>query len=148
MATPKRQGLVQQFFETLTAVHRLVGDQRSIVTPVGRERRAKERRQPQTELLYILSRVKELTIKQIAAKMFITSSAATQMVESLVKQGFLERQDDPKDRRVVKVRLTPKGRAYFNRFRKWHLHRVDYVLRKLSDKELKYIIDIRNKLLD
>jgi MarR family 2-MHQ and catechol resistance regulon transcriptional repressor len=146
MANPKRQDLVQQFFETLTAVHRLVGDARS-VTHGQKERRSKERRQPQTELLYILSRIKELTIKEIAAKMYITSSAATQMVESLVKQGFLERKDDPKDRRVVRVSLTSRGKAYFSRFKKEHLGRIDHAIKKLSDKELKMLIDVRNKLL-
>lgn len=146
MATSKRQDLIQQFFETLTTVHRLVGDARG-ATHGQKERRNKERRQPQTELLYILSRMKELTIKQIAAKMYITSSAATQMVEALVRQGFLQRNDDPKDRRVVRVKITPQGKAYFIRFKKGHLARVDHVLKRLNDKELQTMVDIRNKLL-
>lgn len=146
MAIPKRQELIQEFFETLNAIHRIVGDNRSPIYPGG-ERRNQERRQPQTELLYILSRAKELTIKQIAAAMYITSSAATQMVESLVNQGLLERTDDPKDRRVVRVRLTPKGRVNFSKFKKSHLNYVDAVLKKLSTEELKFIIKIREKII-
>lgn len=146
MANNNRQELVQQFFETLTTMNRLLGDTRTPYKGTG-ERRKRERRQPQTELLYILSRTKDMTIKDIAAAMYITSSAATQMVENLVGQGLLERIDDPNDRRVVKVRLTPAGKKQFGAFKKTHIHRLDGILKNLSNEEMKYIIHIRNKAL-
>jgi len=37
--------------------------------------------------------------------------AAGQMVERLVQQGFLERTEDPYDRRTKQLTLTAKGRA-------------------------------------
>lgn len=140
-----RKELVQQFFETLSATHRLLGNGHGSYG--AEERGAKERRKPQTELLYILSRAKEMTIKQIAAAMYITSSAATQMVETLVKEGLLQRSDDPKDRRVVIVRLTSQGKTHFNNFKKSHLSQIDQALRKLSNEDLKQAIRIRRKII-
>jgi DNA-binding MarR family transcriptional regulator len=39
----------------------------------------------------------------------VTNAAASQMVDRLVQQGYLERTEDPDDRRVKQLRLTPKG---------------------------------------
>lgn len=147
MANNKRDVLIQEFFETLTTMNRLLGDNRSLYPAKKGERRKRERRQPQTELLYFLSRTKEMTIKAIAEAMYITSSAATQMVENLVQQGLLERLDDPNDRRVVRVTLTPLGRKQFASFKKTHISRLDELLKNLTSEELKFIINIRNKAL-
>jgi DNA-binding MarR family transcriptional regulator len=39
----------------------------------------------------------------------VTNAAASQMVDRLVQQGYLERTEDPDDRRVKQLRLTPEG---------------------------------------
>lgn len=143
----KREELVQEFFESLTTLNRLLGDSRGLIANKKEDRRKRERRQPQTELLYMLARTKEMTIKEIAAAMFITSSAATQMVENLVGQGLLERSDDPNDRRVVRVSLTTAGKKNFSIFKKTHIGRIGSVLKKLSNEEIKMLIQLRNKLM-
>lgn len=143
----KRQDMLQDFFETLATLNRLLGDTRSPFQTFKGERRRKERRQPQTELLYLLSREKEMTIKSIAAAMYITSSAATQMVENLVGQNLVERADDPNDRRVVKVKLTTRGKNQFQIIKKNHLGKLDQILKNLTSDELKNIVQVKKKLL-
>lgn len=149
MANYKRTNLIQEFFETLTSMNRLVSDNRDINghKNSGGSAGAKEPRKPQTELMYLLTKEKELSIKEIAAAMYITSSAATQMVENLVVQGLVQRADHPKDRRIVRVLLTPKGKAQFAIFRKTHLNRIDGLLKTLSNDELKFMISIRKKII-
>jgi DNA-binding MarR family transcriptional regulator len=39
----------------------------------------------------------------------VTNAAASQMVDKLVQQGYLERTEDPDDRRVKQLKLTPNG---------------------------------------
>jgi DNA-binding MarR family transcriptional regulator len=39
----------------------------------------------------------------------VTNAAASQMVDRLVQQGLIERAEDPSDRRVKQLSLTPKG---------------------------------------
>jgi DNA-binding MarR family transcriptional regulator len=59
--------------------------------------------------IIILSFVKEnegISLKKLASAMGITSSAATQQVNSLVKKGYLIREESNVDRRLVKIRLS------------------------------------------
>ena len=35
--------------------------------------------------------------------------AMTGIVDRLVREGYLRRESDPKDRRIIKIRLTAKG---------------------------------------
>lgn len=59
----------------------------------------------------------ELTMGALAAGLGMSPGWATRVVEELVGQGFVERAVDPRDRRVVRVRLAPgahdmAGQAY------------------------------------
>lgn len=40
----------------------------------------------------------------------VVRSGATRIVDDLVRTGLVERQADPADRRVVRLRITPHGR--------------------------------------
>ncbi|MBN2625900.1 MAG: MarR family transcriptional regulator [Spirochaetales bacterium] len=51
-----------------------------------------------------------MRVSDIAAFMDVTSSAVTQIITSLEKSEFIEREIDPDDRRAVRVVLTAKGR--------------------------------------
>ena len=42
----------------------------------------------------------------------LTPPGASLFVNKLVKQGYLNRKDDPEDRRNVLISLTPKGDAF------------------------------------
>jgi DNA-binding MarR family transcriptional regulator len=49
-------------------------------------------------------------VSDIGNHLGVTSAAASQMIDRLVQQGFLERSEDPLDRRVKQIRVTPQGR--------------------------------------
>jgi DNA-binding MarR family transcriptional regulator len=48
---------------------------------------------------------------QLVQETLVTSGTMTNRVDRLVRKGLVERLPDPADRRGVKVRLTPQGRA-------------------------------------
>lgn len=50
-------------------------------------------------------------ISDIGDNLGITAAAASQMVDRLVQNGLLQRDEDPDDRRVKRVTLTTKGNA-------------------------------------
>lgn len=52
-----------------------------------------------------------LTQFEIAAEMQVTSSNVTFLVDGLEKEGLVERQPHPSDRRTVYVQLTPAGES-------------------------------------
>ncbi len=49
------------------------------------------------------------SVSDIGDELGITSAAASQMVERLVRQGLIERTENPGDRRVKQIMLTDKG---------------------------------------
>jgi DNA-binding MarR family transcriptional regulator len=51
-----------------------------------------------------------LTMGEVANVLKVTLGGATSFVDRLVSAGYATREYDPRDRRVVRVRLTPKGR--------------------------------------
>src|SRR3989338_7062018 len=60
-------------------------------------------------VLFLISEHEEMTTKEIAQLLGMTSSAVTQLVNGLVKKQYLERQDASHDRRIVRIRLTEKA---------------------------------------
>jgi len=65
---------------------------------------------PQVSAMFRLYYRGTCGISDIAGHLDVTSAAASQMVDRLVQHGLLERSEDPDDRRVKQVRLTPAGR--------------------------------------
>ena len=63
----------------------------------------------QANTLLALEHLGEVTMNGLADEMLLHGTTMTRMIDSLVVRGMVERLTDPKDRRVVKVRLTPVG---------------------------------------
>lgn len=61
-------------------------------------------------LLLSFSRDERLPIMRLRDLLLIHGSSATYLVDRLVREGWLEREADPRDRRVSIVHLTPEGR--------------------------------------
>lgn len=49
-------------------------------------------------------------LSDITADLGVTAAAASQMVDRMVKDGYLERTEDPHDRRAKQISLTAKSR--------------------------------------
>ena len=52
-----------------------------------------------------------LAVKDIAARMNLTSSRLTRIIDGLVLKEFVTRDINPQDRRLMDVRLTEKGKG-------------------------------------
>ena len=51
-----------------------------------------------------------VTMGELADEVNITLPSATSLVDRLVKSGWVERQQDPDDRRIIRLSVTPAGR--------------------------------------
>jgi DNA-binding MarR family transcriptional regulator len=65
----------------------------------------------QIAILDILSRNKESNMSDMARSTNVTTAAMTGIIDRLVRDGYVVRASDPNDRRVIKIRLSGKGRA-------------------------------------
>jgi len=64
---------------------------------------------PQLAIMTILEREREANMTDLAKAMNVTTSAMTGVVDRLVRDGYVSRMHDSKDRRIVCIKLTAKG---------------------------------------
>lgn len=76
---------------------------------------------------------------QLASSLGVAMSTATGIVDRLVEQGLLVRQEDPEDRRLVVVRLTDRGRETMERPHRVSQQRMLSILDRLSTADLRLV---------
>jgi MarR family 2-MHQ and catechol resistance regulon transcriptional repressor len=65
----------------------------------------------QCHILDVLAEEGDLTMQQLARRMFKSISTMTRVAGQLVRKGYIKRRQDAEDRRVVHVSITPQGKA-------------------------------------
>lgn len=74
-------------------------------------------------------------MSETAARLKITTGTLTVAVDRLVRKGYVERQRDDKDRRIVRIRLTRQGKLAFRMHAKFHTLLVKRLLDPLDENE-------------
>ena len=64
---------------------------------------------PQMDILVCLGRAEGLTLGEIGDRLRVTGGNITGVVDRLERSGFVYRDRDKRDRRVVRAKLTPEG---------------------------------------
>ena len=64
---------------------------------------------PQLDILVCLGRVEGLTLGEISERLMVTGGNITGVMDRLEKSGFVYRDRDKEDRRIIRAKLTPKG---------------------------------------
>lgn len=103
---------------------------------------------PQIAVLMKLKHHGPCQISDIGEHLEITKPAASQMVQRLVEQGVLTREEDPLDRRVKKISVTDKGNelviAAVAARRSW----IQRLSDRLTDQEQEIIEDALELLIE
>ncbi len=102
------------------------------------------------EQMYALLMLKRgaMTVKEIAANMATTSSAASQFVDHLVTRGWVEREADESDKRKVWLRLTADGQIQLKHIRQEKVKRFGELFKNITDEELEALVRVTGKLAD
>jgi len=91
---------------------------------------------PQAKLLYLLGVGGELHMSAIVARLGVSLSTVSGLVDRIVDHGLAARREDPADRRQVLVGLTPDGARFIDRFRELNARQMRELLLRLDDAEL------------
>ncbi|MDD3930541.1 MAG: MarR family transcriptional regulator [Eubacteriales bacterium] len=75
------------------------------------------------------------TMSETAAILEITTGTLTVAVDRLVRKGYVARNRDASDRRVVRVCLTRKGKLAYRMHNKFHTLLVDRITEPLSTEQ-------------
>ena len=90
---------------------------------------------PQFSIVMQLHHNGAFGMSEVSERFEITPAAASQLVDKLVQNGFVQREEDPKDRRAKSLNLTDKGRELVRRGAQERYHWVDDLAGKLSATE-------------
>lgn len=85
-------------------------------------------------------------MSSIAKKLSVTVGTLTIAMNSLVKKGYVFRERGKKDRRVVYISLTERGKAAYEHHARFHKAMIDSVSKELSPEELKMLVETLTKL--
>jgi DNA-binding MarR family transcriptional regulator len=94
----------------------------------------------QAHVLFHVARNPNTLMTDVARTFGITLPAVTQVVDRLVMKRFLERRDNPRDRRQVLLAVTAAGHALVQELEHAQLDGLDGVLDRLENGERKEII--------
>ena len=103
---------------------------------------------PQLWVLKTLSTNGSLPLGQLSKMMYLHPSTITGVVDRLEKKGYVVRDRVHKDRRVVMVQLTSKGKKTASKAPNPIQGKMVYGLNRLKQKNLNSIYDAVEKLME
>ena len=104
-------------------------------------------RPPQVRILFFIARQNEgVAVKDLAEMLNVTPGAVTQFVDALVEMDLVRREEDAKDRRIIRIKLTELARGKLAEFRKGYLASASRLFDILSDAEIGELIRLLDKV--
>lgn len=137
-----RQKLMSDIFENICSLARIIHTRDAHSLPSGMPT------QSQIRILFMISHQGPQNVKQIAKRFEFTPSAATQLINNLVKDKLLTRKEDALDRRKIYIDLTNKGKKILKQAHKLHFEKIKKMFKPLSDKELIQLKNIYSKIIN
>lgn len=98
-------------------------------------------------VLGIIARKGSVPIKDIKEALQVSSSAATQIVNELIKRGRVEKCADINDARVMLVTLSPKTQKALAQLRRAMVRRLTKLFSVLNDREFAQYMLLHEKVM-
>lgn len=102
----------------------------------------------QSQVLFSVAEHPGCHMVDVAKAFGVTLPAVTQIVDRLEQKQFLTRGDDPTDRRVCVLVLTPQGKALVEELAALRLESLEQVLTRMSVKDRYQLITGLQALVD
>jgi len=103
---------------------------------------------PQLFTLGFLNEKGESRMTDLARFMKVTTAAMTGVVDRLVREAYILRVYSPKDRRIIKVKLTPKGEGLIKKINQQKRSMIINIFGKISDSERQDYLRILTRIHD
>jgi DNA-binding MarR family transcriptional regulator len=86
------------------------------------------------------------TPAELADAAGVTRATMTGLIDTLERDGFVKREPDPEDRRMLSVRLTAKAELFLRNYMPGHFRTVAALMSTLSEKERKTLVGLLVKI--
>lgn len=97
--------------------------------------------------LMVVDKYGEVTMSQIADSINIPMSTATGIIERLVKKGYIIRDKNESDRRIVSLKLTDKGKIFIEQIKVRISAYVKKIYDSLDEDDREHLFKIFNKIM-
>jgi DNA-binding MarR family transcriptional regulator len=87
-----------------------------------------------------------IRLSELSKQLMVSNGNVTQVITPLIKEGYVERQPCPDDARAAMARLSPAGRAAFEKMAAAHAGWVDILFEKMSDEDHQNLARILDKI--
>ena len=94
----------------------------------------------------IIGKREEVTMGELARAAKVTQGTMSVMVKKLVKKGLVERSGSPEDLRVIRARLTAKGREAYEQHKEMQMKATREWLSLVSEEEQEIMLMVLNKI--
>lgn len=95
--------------------------------------------------VHVISVVQQLetqglnSMSRVAEELFISAGALTTAVNTLIRKGYLSRERDEDDRRIVLVSITEAGQEIVKKHDEFHKVLIEHVSSNITDQELELL---------
>lgn len=89
----------------------------------------------------------KMTVSCIAETFNVTNPAISRLVKSMICKDWLDRQENPEDRRIIHLQLTPKGQAVYQTQKDQLRQRMSLIYSEISDDDIAKLAEITSKVL-
>lgn len=86
------------------------------------------------------------TPAELAQGANVTRATMTGLIDTLERDGYVKREPDPVDRRMMSVRLTPKAEKFLREFLPGHFRTTARLMSTLNEAERKTLVKLLTKI--
>ena len=87
-------------------------------------------------------------MKTVAKLMSVTTGTLTKAMDALCEKGYVVRELSTKDKRVIKLRLTDKGKSAYYHHEQFHRQMIKNIASEMSEQETEVLIYALAKMVD
>ena len=127
----------EEFSGSVVRIERLLRHVAFIIKKRGRDILSDfEITTPQFLALVVLKDKPGITMGELCERLFLACSTATDLIDRMEKNGYLDRNRDPEDRRVIRLSITGKGKDIISQVINARRRYVESILAQLTQEEI------------
>ena len=102
---------------------------------------------PQYMAMLALAELGETTMGELSKKLHVTMGASTNIVDKLVRAGYVTRNRSTEDRRIVRVKLQPKGETTIEEVENMAVNFMVGVLKEVEPQRRKQFMESYGRMV-
>lgn len=145
METEKRPGTDEVINELLVKLFKNIMEieERCLITPEFKDISVND-----MHIIEAVGKEEPKSMSTVAKLLSITTGTLTKLMDALSEKGYVDRERGKKDKRIVFVSLTEKGRRAYARHENFHRTMIEHMKDGLSENETTVLVYALAKLND